>query len=227
MSTTVNRRTRPGQVPGVRGGSAGVYADEQGPVRGRLGIDTGVYAGRVELRIPVGLGFESWCRIGQQIRRISDSSCWWLADWLVYGEEQFPGRYQVVCEETSLSYQTLRNYAWVARKFPPSRRRDSLSLQHHAEAASLPETERDPWLARAERARWSARRLRQELRKRARKLDEADSASQVQVTLNLDAERRDRWMQASEAAHMPFTDWIVRIIDDASSGRNGADRKTT
>ncbi|MFC7721116.1 LmbU family transcriptional regulator [Nonomuraea recticatena] len=210
----------------MRAGAAGVHAGEQGAVRGRLGIDAGVYAGRVELRIPVGLGFESWCRIGQQIRRISDSSCWWLADWLVYGEEQFPGRYQVVCDETSLSYQTLRNYAWVARKFPPSRRRDSLSLQHHAEAASLPGAEQDLWLARAEREGWSARRLRQELRKRARRLDEADSATQVQVTLSLDSERRDRWMQASEAARMPFMDWIVRIIDDASSGRDDADRKT-
>ncbi|MCK2216181.1 LmbU family transcriptional regulator [Actinomadura sp. ATCC 31491] len=222
MSAAVNRQTRPGLASGVRAGAPG----EQGAVRGRLGIDAGVYAGRVELRIPVGLGFESWCRIGQQIRRISDSSCWWLADWLVYGEEQFPGRYQVVCEETSLSYQTLRNYAWVARKFPPSRRRDSLSLQHHAEAASLPEAEQDLWLARAERESWSARRLRQELRKRARKLDEADPATRVQVTLSLDSERRDRWMQASEAAHMPFMDWIVRIIDDASGDRNAPDRKT-
>jgi hypothetical protein len=226
VSAAVNRRARPGPAPGLRAGAAGGHTGGQGAARGRLGIDAGVYAGRVELHIPAGLGFESWRRIGDQIRRISDSSCWWLADWLVYGEEQFPGRYQVVCEETSLRYQTLRNYAWVARKFPPSRRRDSLSLQHHAEAASLPEPEQDLWLARAEREGWSARRLRQELRKRTRKLAKADSGPHVQVTLSLDSERRDRWMQASEAAHMPFMDWIVRIIDDASSSRDGADRKT-
>ncbi len=31
--------------------------------------------------------------------------------------------------------------AWVARRFPVSRRRDTVSFQHHAEVAALPEPE--------------------------------------------------------------------------------------
>ena len=40
-----------------------------------------------------------------------------------------------------LDYQTLRNYAWVARRFAMSRRRDTLSFGHHAEVPALPEPE--------------------------------------------------------------------------------------
>ncbi|MEX2974417.1 LmbU family transcriptional regulator [Streptomyces sp. C184] len=194
---------------GHEGGSGRSFHD-------RLGLNDGVYAGQVALRIPDGLPFESWRRLGQHIKRISDSSAWWLADWLVYGEEQFPDRYQVVIEQTSLSYQTLRNYTWVARKFPASRRRDTLSLQHHAETAALPVEEQDGWLERAERENWSARRLRQELRGR-NQLPGSETRTPSQVTLNLDSERRGRWMQAAEAADVPLMDWIVQAVDRAAT----------
>ena len=49
-----------------------------------------------------------------------------------------------------LDYQTLRNYAWVARRFPAGRRRAGVSFAHHAEVARLPEPEQDYWLRRAE-----------------------------------------------------------------------------
>lgn len=47
---------------------------------------------------------------------------------------------------TGLDYQTLRNYAVVARRFDLSRRRDSLSCQHHAEVCALSDSEQDRWL---------------------------------------------------------------------------------
>jgi hypothetical protein len=94
---------------------------------------------------------------------ISDASAWWLGDWLVYGENRFPDRYKSAIEETILSYKTLRNYAWVARRFSASRRRDTLSLHHHAEVAALPLADQESWLDRTEQNRWSVIELRRSL----------------------------------------------------------------
>ncbi|MEV4175913.1 LmbU family transcriptional regulator [Nonomuraea sp. NPDC049709] len=186
------------------------------PGRGPLGMDAGIQAGTVELRIPTGLTLESWGRIGRHLKRITDSSAWWLGDWLLYGERTFPDRYRMVIEETALDYQTLRNYAWVARKFPVSRRRDTLSLQHHAETASLPEQDQDDWLARAEKEKWSVKRLRRELRER-RRLRGGGERNPAQVVIPLDSERAERWSQAAEAAELPLVDWIATTLDDAAT----------
>lgn len=92
------------------------------------------------------------------------SSAWCLGDWLAYGQAAFSGRYRDALGQTSLDYQTLRNYAWVARRFPVSRRRDTLSFGHHAETAALPGPEQDFWLRKAAGQRWSRNQLRQEIR---------------------------------------------------------------
>ena len=69
------------------------------------------------------------------------SSAWCLGDRLVYGEDACSGPYRNAIEQTSLDYQTLRNSAWVARRFSLSRRRDTLSLAHHAEEARQPDAD--------------------------------------------------------------------------------------
>lgn len=196
---------------------SGPRSRERWSVQSGLGADVGIQARRVELRIPVGLTFESWRHIGRNLKMINNSSAWWLGDWLVYGESRFPGRYRVVIEETALDYQTLRNYAWVARRFPPGRRHDALSLQHHAEIAALSDAEQDKWLERAEKEKWSTRRLRKELRE-ARELsgDMPRKGTQTKVVVNLDGTRRNLWTQAAEAAEMPLLDWIAKVLDEAA-----------
>lgn len=119
---------------------------------------------RLGLDLPRQLAFEKWLAIGRCLSAAASSSAWCLGDWLQYGEISFSGRYKEAVEQTSLDYQTLRNYAWVARKFPLSRRRDTLSFGHHAEVASLSEPEQGFWLRKAEELSWSRNRLRRELR---------------------------------------------------------------
>lgn len=119
---------------------------------------------RIGLRLPQRLAFDKWVTIGQQLSTVTTSSAWCLGDWLVYGEAAFTGRYREAVEQTSLDYQTLRNYAWVARRFAMSRRRDKLSFGHHAEVAALPEPEQDFWLRKAEDFSWSRNQLRREVR---------------------------------------------------------------
>ena len=80
-----------------------------------------------------------------------------------YGQDKFPDRYRRAMAGTALDYQTLRNYAWVARRFAPSRRRDNLSFQHHAAVAALSGPDQDIWLVRAAEFRWSLRQLRTQL----------------------------------------------------------------
>jgi hypothetical protein len=170
-------------------------------------------AQRTTLRLPSGLAMSDWVSLGRQLFVVADSSAWWLGDWLLYGESHFPDRYELVIAETRLDYQTLRNYAWVARKYPPEQRREKLSFQHHAEAASLPEPERGGWLERAEAGGWSRNELRRRLRadRAARR-----TPAEVLFTLNVLHERQERWQRAAQSAQLQLDEWIVHILDLAA-----------
>jgi hypothetical protein len=132
--------------------------------RQRFSVDGCVMPGRTGLQFSRPISFSSWELIGSQLSLIADSSAWWLGDWLVYGERKYANRYKRAVERTDLDYQTLRNYAWVSRRFPLARRREKLTFGHHAEVAALPGPEQDLWLRRAERHSWSRNQLRRELR---------------------------------------------------------------
>ncbi|MFD1152718.1 LmbU family transcriptional regulator, partial [Saccharothrix hoggarensis] len=134
--------------------------------RGRPGdaVDGRILTTPVGLAFPRDVTFESWEQAGQRLSRIASSSAWYLGDWLVYGQDRYTGRYRRAVEAVGLDYQTLRNYAWISRKFEPSRRRSGLPFQHHAEVAALPPEEQDRWLDRAEREGWSRTALRRALR---------------------------------------------------------------
>src|SRR3954454_262877 len=102
------------------------------------------------LRLVDAMTYADWERAGCQLARLSQGVAWALGDWLLYGQAHFAPRYREALVETGLDYQTLRNYAWVARSVPPTRRRARLSFQHHAETAALTEAEQELWLGRAE-----------------------------------------------------------------------------
>jgi hypothetical protein len=119
---------------------------------------------RTGLELSGGISFDKWVLIGRMLSAVSASAAWCLGDWLVFGEKAYNGRYRDAIEQTSLDYQTLRNYAWVARRFPLSRRRETLSFGHHAEVASLSEPEQNFWLRKAEALSWSRNKLRREVK---------------------------------------------------------------
>jgi predicted DNA binding CopG/RHH family protein len=136
-------------------------------------LDSVMVAPQNGLELPRRLPFEKWLNIGKQLSAINTSSAWCLGDWLAYGIETFNGRYRSAVEQTALDYQTLRNYVWVAKCFPRSRRRVALSFGHHAEVAALPEPEQDFWLRKAEELGWSVKQLRQEVRASLREREAA------------------------------------------------------
>ncbi|MFE7312950.1 LmbU family transcriptional regulator [Streptomyces sp. NPDC057555] len=179
-------------------------------------------ARRTALELPSGMSLDDWQRIGNQLYVAADSSAWWLGDWLIYGRSAYPDRYQRAVEETRLDYQTLRNYAWVARRFSPLRRRTGLSFQHHAELASLPENEQEYWLDRAERLNWSRNFLRGRVRAaRQGQADEpgaqdTDSIS-MRIQVNVSRDRRQAWSQAAADADQDLQGWAMSILDYAAA----------
>lgn len=211
---------------GVRGGElASTRTNSRG---GRI---QSALTRRHGLQLPAQLSFDSWKQIGNQLSAIADASAWWLGDWLVFGQTRYPERYRQAIDETALDYQTLRNYAWVTRRFPVSRRRDTLSMQHHAEVASLPCELQDEWLDRAERFQWSRNQLRQYVRiNRETSADEQPEAegpgaaaprlpepkATVTVQLSIGSLREARWQNAARKMCRSLDEWIVTVLNQAA-----------
>lgn len=187
-----------------------VQADERAVLRDHARST----ANALELRR--GLTYQAWVNVGCRIARISNASAWWLGDWVVYGEESYGRRYRAAIQATALEYQTLRNYAWVARTFEPNRRRVSLSFQHHAEVAALPEADQDLWLERAERLEWSRNELRRRLRAEAPPAGPTPDERAMTLRVRVSTDREQKWRQAAEAADQELADWIAAAADDAA-----------
>ena len=160
---------------------------------------------------------EEWMRIGKALHVAADSTTWWLGDWLVYGQDRYPERYRKAIEDTSLDYQTLRNYAWIARKVPPDRRRPGLSMQHHAEVAALSPAEQDRWLDLSEKHAWSRNELRRHIR---HSVSPDAGASTAELRLTIPQARRQIWQRAAERANCDLGEWALRVLDAAA--RNNA-----
>nr|WP_285761679.1 LmbU family transcriptional regulator [Nocardiopsis ansamitocini] len=176
--------------------------------------DRGYSTRRTTLSIPDGMPLGVWERLGRHIFVISDASAWWLGDWLIYGQHHYPDRYKRAIGATSLDYQTLRNYAWIARKFTPSRRRENLSFQHHAEVAGLAELDQEKWLAEAEAGGWSRNELRRRIRGEAKGVRKSEELTYLQLSVPTD--RKQKWQLAAEGAGMGLQEWVESNLDKAA-----------
>lgn len=93
-------------------------------------------------------------------------------------------------------------------------RRDSLTFQHHMEVAALSEAEQDHWLDFAVRLNWSRNELRKQIRA-SLSGEEDDLRCQVQLNLQLDELRLERWREAARGSNLTLTDWILSVVDGA------------
>ncbi|MFJ8211241.1 LmbU family transcriptional regulator [Streptomyces sp. NPDC096033] len=176
----------------------------------------------------------AWEEIGSQLRDLASSSAWWLGDWLLFGENAYSGRYREAVGRTGLDYQTLRNYAWVARRFEQHRRRDALSFAHHAEVARLARPEQDYWLRRAEEQRWSRNELRRQLRaglaeqhgpaaeaaapeEPAAPAEAADEEATLRIALP--KPDLDRLLEVAAACGLSLNDWAAHVLQSAVNAR--------
>jgi hypothetical protein len=170
---------------------------------------------RLGLQLPEGLAYEIWARAGVQVFRLYDSSAWCLGDWLVYGQDWYTDRYQRAVHDAGLDYQTLRNYAWVARAFSLSRRRDKLSFGHHAEVAALSPAEQDRWLDDAEEHGWSRNVLRKHLRPGQQGTDATDATPLPRLVVT--HARLQAWQEAAARSRTTFEQFVFASLDRAAA----------
>ncbi|MFF4370619.1 LmbU family transcriptional regulator [Streptomyces sp. NPDC001594] len=161
----------------------------------------------------------AWEEIGSQLRELASSSAWWMGDWLLFGENAYSGRYREAVGRTGLDYQTLRNYAWVARRFEQHRRRDALSFAHHAEVARLARPEQDYWLRRAEEQRWSRNELRRQLRAGLAEQNGGAAAEpageEATLRIALPKSDLDRLLETAAACGLSLNDWAAHVLQSA------------
>jgi hypothetical protein len=182
--------------------------------RCQAGLGAVVRSSRSGLQFDPRTSFEAWTAVGERIAGHAKTTSWWLGDWVAFGERRYGQRYRLAIQATGLDYQTLRNYAVVARRFELSRRRSTLSLQHHAAVCSLPDRLQDKWLGLAEINQWS----KQELRRRVRQSKSGEmSSGACLMHLTVDPERQQRWREAASQCGCSFDDWVIRSLDAAAS----------
>lgn len=193
----------------------------EGSILPKPGVNRGARTDPSSLILPHRLPFEVWRQIGTEIFSATSSCAWWIGDWLTYGENCFGDRYKQAIAGTSLDYQTLRNYAWIARKFTRSRRRDNLSFGHHVEVAGLTESEQDKWLTRAEQFSWSRNELRRRIRAAYlanRSQSAHEDGREVRVLkIDVPVQRLDQWQKAAESTNNSVAEWIIATLDSAST----------
>ena len=179
------------------------------PARGRR---RGVRSTTTGVRFDPLLPFESWKEFGGRLGLYANATSWWLGDWLAFGQMKYGRRYKEAVAATGLDYQTLRNYAVVARRFEPSRRRPDLTFQHHADLCALPDDEQDRWLDRAAAGGWS----RNEMRRHLPAAGGRPSADEI-LRLAVAQAQAERWRRAAERSRCAFEAWAVSVLDDAAS----------
>jgi hypothetical protein len=167
------------------------------------------------------LPFDAWCDAGTRITLLGNASAWWLGDWIVFGQRKYGRRYKCALTITRLDYQTLRNYASVARRFPPERRRRDLSFQHHAEVAALDDEAQDRWLDAAQAGHWS----RNELRRRMKRVTATAETTSV-IRLTVTNGEREQWTAAAVSAGIDFDRWVRDTLDGAAARVRRADAET-
>jgi len=172
---------------------------------------------RIGLHMPQDMTFEHWERTGAQLSGIVNASAWCLGDWLVYGKEQYSNRYQHVVQAVGLDYQTLRNYAWIARRFAPERRRQNLSFQHHAEVASMLPQDQDCWLGQAEAHGWSVKQLRSAIKSSRCPGSDDSTKTAALPRIPVTDRRLARWKQAANHSQIGINQWVIEALDRAAA----------
>jgi hypothetical protein len=177
---------------------------------------------RTGMRFDPLMPIDRWKAVGARLAAYSDAASWWLGDWLAFGQAKYGRRYKEGVALTGLEYQTLRNYATVARRFDVSRRRDNLSFQHHAEVCALSDDDQERWLDLADRHGWS----KTELRRRVRALTPTGAVTDQPTVLRLviESQREQQWREAASRSDCALEAWVMRVLDEAASDILSAER---
>lgn len=132
----------------------------------------------LRLSRPREITWEQYERLGSFLGQLGQAYCWWVGDFLLYGEDVFGEEYAQIEASLPHSMHTLENYRSVAKRIPPERRRPGLSFGVHETVAYLEPAEREAWLNRAEVEGWKRDSLREAIRE-SRALPSGEEESRV------------------------------------------------
>lgn len=142
------------------------YTELSCPSPPSQGVSVGLHGQVTETSylLPQSLTYEAWAHDVAVLQGIPESSIWWLADALNFGEQAYGEKYTQAVDITGLSVGHLANIAWVGRRFAPERRipPHRLSFSHHQEVGGLEVEEQDEWLRLAEEHGWTTAELRRQ-----------------------------------------------------------------
>ena len=110
------------------------------------------------------LSFDEWDSLGQKLAPLGRSIGFIIGDWINYGDGRYGEKYDEALARTGMSYQTLKQFSYVARKIEMCERSHILDWCHHlvVAKAKTPEEQRY-WLNVAEKHKLSYRHLRKSM----------------------------------------------------------------
>ncbi len=153
---------------------------------------------------------DEWTALGEKLGDAERSIGFLIGDWINYAEEKWGEKYNDAIAATGLEYQTLRNYAWVAKRVQLSARADNLPFRHHLVVAKLKDAEEQKhWLNQAEQHDLSYRRLQKSInfgRIATEEEVQGDPADRGYVTYLALLNRIRRWW-ARETQKAPVEEW--------------------
>lgn len=113
------------------------------------------------LEILRALTADEWRRCGARLLALTNSTAWAVGDWLVYGEGRgdYGATYDQMAEITGKSFESLSQYARVARAYPRGQRNHEVPWTHHRMALRLLPIDRQPALQLSAKNGWTVREL--------------------------------------------------------------------
>jgi hypothetical protein len=156
------------------------------------------------------LSFDEWEALGKKLAPLGKSIGFIIGDWINYGEARYGEKYERALERTGMTYTTLANFSYVARKVEISLRNEKLDFtQHYVVAKLKTDDEKRHWLKMAEKHKLSIRRLRKSInfgRLATEKEVQGDPADRGYVTYLALLNRIRRWW-ARETDKAPVEEW--------------------
>jgi len=95
----------------------------------------------VGLTVVGALAFDEWIELMSTLVRLETAFQFAIGDALLYGESKFGEKYSQAMDATGMSYQSLANMVWVARRVPMCNRVVGVSWTHHRVIASIDPTD--------------------------------------------------------------------------------------
>lgn len=92
--------------------------------------------------------------VGLFIDRVNRAGGWWKVDWISYAETRPEWKKEI---EESIPPATRRQYRYIGKAFPVSKRVDGIDFAHHAAVVNFEPELRDRVLKTAAREGWSTR----------------------------------------------------------------------